>query len=707
PLVQLEISELHYHELLKTLEARNKEQAQLLREAQRTAKRKSRQGATLMLIALPVSFYTGGLVAGFLKDMGFNALGIAVGKGLTMGLTRSTIQGGNILRSALESAAFSAVNFGVEGLPGLAEVPEISKEIVKGASTGALQTALHKGNLFENMAIAGIAAGTAAALLPNANPGQELPLNEAVGRALVDSGVTTIARQGSSDELLLNVGSSALGASLGTLLAKAGEKQGASLATRIKEPPLYLSAHSQRTAKEQAEYEAIFSEKAEGQRKVPPKNKPVRPAPKLTPIEEEKESLGPRRKAAQSSAQPLANEPLMEIFSRPKPLLTMEALVEGVLNGDILPGQPRIALVEPEPNIWEKGANKVKDFIKAYEANLNEARQGLEPLYKQHPHLRKNDYYYQAGIERGQAAKDALGLAVNLMPKDNLDAAVDGFALIGGHYFFKKAAPFVIRKAPQLFLAAMEGMAKLKPGAQIKGAQAAIKAPRLQAGKVSAEFLKKGNLPALGLALLGGQAIQKIAEHNPTFNFGKHAKDYNPDGFPVHLPDFKPYVSPIPEHKNESVQAGGFQVHPELLNNKYVTPVSDNAHPKAPMPGFMPLYDNKVNIMERNKHNAGNEKQAIEWSSKGRLKAAQLPVEGRIRFVPRDDYHPSMPLHKGENGGYIDKFGNEWKKGPSRTVGQEFEWDVQLSKLGRKHLGWASRDGKHVNVSLDGHITHK
>ena len=95
------------------------------------------------------------------------------------------------------------------------------------------------------------------------------------------------------------------------------------------------------------------------------------------------------------------------------------------------------------------------------------------------------------------------------------------------------------------------------------------------------------------------------------------------------------------------------------------------------------------------------------WTVKARLKAAQLPCEGRVRFVPRKNYLASMPLPKGVKGGYLDKFGNEWRKGPSRTSGEPFEWDVQLSELGRKKLGWASRDGEHVNVSLKGHITHR
>lgn len=95
------------------------------------------------------------------------------------------------------------------------------------------------------------------------------------------------------------------------------------------------------------------------------------------------------------------------------------------------------------------------------------------------------------------------------------------------------------------------------------------------------------------------------------------------------------------------------------------------------------------------------------WTTKARLKTAQLPVEGKIRYVPREGYHPSMPLPRGENGGYIDRFGNEWIKGPSRTQGQSFEWDVQLSRTGSKRLGWASRDEEHLNVSLDGRITHR
>ncbi|MBD8006049.1 hypothetical protein H9631_13275 [Bacillus sp. Sa1BUA2] len=93
-------------------------------------------------------------------------------------------------------------------------------------------------------------------------------------------------------------------------------------------------------------------------------------------------------------------------------------------------------------------------------------------------------------------------------------------------------------------------------------------------------------------------------------------------------------------------------------------------------------------------------------SIKSVLKDAQLPNSGKIRYVPPSNWTPSQPLPK-INGGYKDKFGNVWTKGPSRTKGQSFEWDVQLSKTGKNQLGHLSRDGSHLNVSLDGKITHK
>ena len=116
---------------------------------------------------------------------------------------------------------------------------------------------------------------------------------------------------------------------------------------------------------------------------------------------------------------------------------------------------------------------------------------------------------------------------------------------------------------------------------------------------------------------------------------------------------------------------------------------------------------NKIELKEPTFNPHGSLGSAKPWTIAQRLKYAKLPTTGKIRFVPRKRYKPNDPLERGPNNGYVDNFDNEWVKGPSRTAGQEFEWDVQLSKLGNKQLGWASRDGKHLNVSLDGKITHK
>lgn len=91
-------------------------------------------------------------------------------------------------------------------------------------------------------------------------------------------------------------------------------------------------------------------------------------------------------------------------------------------------------------------------------------------------------------------------------------------------------------------------------------------------------------------------------------------------------------------------------------------------------------------------------------SIKGQIKAAQLPHRGSIRYVP-PKLHPGQLLPRGTRGGYIDRFDNLWVRGPSRTAGDPFEWDVQLSRTGRAMVGWLSRDGKHLNVSLRGWVT--
>ena len=86
-------------------------------------------------------------------------------------------------------------------------------------------------------------------------------------------------------------------------------------------------------------------------------------------------------------------------------------------------------------------------------------------------------------------------------------------------------------------------------------------------------------------------------------------------------------------------------------------------------------------------------------------KEAGLPTEGKIRYVPPKNAGKTLP--RTPDGGYIDRFDNVWIKGKTRTIGEPFEWDVQLSRTGRQQLGWLSRDGRHINVSLKGRITHR
>lgn len=98
---------------------------------------------------------------------------------------------------------------------------------------------------------------------------------------------------------------------------------------------------------------------------------------------------------------------------------------------------------------------------------------------------------------------------------------------------------------------------------------------------------------------------------------------------------------------------------------------------------------------------------AAAVSIRALIRGARLPNRGSIRYIPPSHVTANTGLPRGPKNGYIDKFGNEWTRGPSRTAGEPFEWDVQLSRTGRAQLGHLSRDGNHLNVSLLGWITHR
>ncbi len=137
------------------------------------------------------------------------------------------------------------------------------------------------------------------------------------------------------------------------------------------------------------------------------------------------------------------------------------------------------------------------------------------------------------------------------------------------------------------------------------------------------------------------------------------------------------------------------------------SPFTPPAHGPAGTPGLTPPNAGPAGTPSLVPPNVAGPGAMTRSSSKGRIKSKKLPTKGRIRYVPPKGYQPSNPLPRGPNNGFMDRFGNEWVSGPSRTPGQEFEWDVQLSKTGRAKIGWTTRDGSHANVSLDGKITHK
>ena len=73
-------------------------------------------------------------------------------------------------------------------------------------------------------------------------------------------------------------------------------------------------------------------------------------------------------------------------------------------------------------------------------------------------------------------------------------------------------------------------------------------------------------------------------------------------------------------------------------------------------------------------------------SSRGLLKSAGLPTSGKIRFIPRKvDVKNGSLLRK--DGGFVDNFGNVWKRPKGNNMQGEKHWDVNLSPKGEKING--------------------
>ncbi len=84
---------------------------------------------------------------------------------------------------------------------------------------------------------------------------------------------------------------------------------------------------------------------------------------------------------------------------------------------------------------------------------------------------------------------------------------------------------------------------------------------------------------------------------------------------------------------------------------------------------------------------------------------------GPYSFMPARGYNPSHRLPKGLSGGFLDRFDNEWVRGPAHGKAAAdrdlFEWDVQLSPQGMFKLGHAVHPNQsYINVTCMEFISH-
>ncbi len=217
----------------------------------------------------------------------------------------------------------------------------------------------------------------------------------------------------------------------------------------------------------------------------------------------------------------------------------------------------------------------------------------------------------------------------------------------------------------------------------LQGAAAAADLANAAAYEVSGHNLYYGNFSKVGVALASGQVTGiQLAK-----NIGLNAITLGGVGIGDTI---GAYVVGDITADEFSQQIGG----PAALGlaGRFVPKFSrTRARVPAAQPPFNPL------------HTLGA---ARAWTTRARVKAAQLPTTGKNRYIPPKTYSPGSPLLRGPNKGFLDKFGNEWLKGRSITPGQPFEWDVQLGAKATPGFRNLSRDGRHVNVTLDGRISH-
>ena len=90
---------------------------------------------------------------------------------------------------------------------------------------------------------------------------------------------------------------------------------------------------------------------------------------------------------------------------------------------------------------------------------------------------------------------------------------------------------------------------------------------------------------------------------------------------------------------------------------------------------------------------------------RGMVKAKGLPTDGRFHFVADGN---KVEFNRSK-GGYVDRYGNVWLKGPYHgdpKLGFTYEWDVQLSASGKNAWGKFANGKGYINVRPDGGLSH-
>ncbi|HEV2523811.1 MAG TPA: hypothetical protein VGU44_01595, partial [Gammaproteobacteria bacterium] len=265
PKFEFEISELHFHELLHAVEANNRaSEALLLSELKaqvRTAKRKSRQSTTLLLISIPVCCYTSGLIRGYLEQvMGITLSAIVVNgvvmaeatataaqtaaivglSGMGAGLVGAAIQGQPLAKAALNGAVFSLLGHGIANAPVLAASSQLVKDVASGVVVGSTSAALNHGNIVESALMGGAASGVAATVVPGWE--KSLSVVKSATKGMVRSGVAVALNGGSANNLVADLANAAMGATVGQKMSGLGCQHGQELGVSAVVSPSPLPA---------------------------------------------------------------------------------------------------------------------------------------------------------------------------------------------------------------------------------------------------------------------------------------------------------------------------------------------------------------------------------------------------------------------------------------------------------------------------------